>query len=252
MDPETGHGYCMGSMYWQLNDLWQAPTWSTIEYHKDAGKWKMAHYYAKLAYAPLLISPVINQTSETIDFYAISDFPTKTSGRFELRVHAYDSFDARYSRWYDFTIDPLMSAPVLSMPTAALEKLTGCRFGWTYSCLISIGSDDGDASGSSNFLFFTTRLADVTNLNVASVTIDSVDRLEAGRFSVRVRTDRVALFVWLDITTTRFVGVFSDNGFHMITTNRSVTFTTDNVQLDVETLAKHLTVQTLVNSFGST
>ncbi|KAG5452476.1 Beta-mannosidase [Clonorchis sinensis] len=33
----------MGSAYWQLNDVWAAPTWSTID---AAGQWKMAHYGA--------------------------------------------------------------------------------------------------------------------------------------------------------------------------------------------------------------
>lgn len=32
LDQSTGRGLCMGTMYWQFNDLWSAPTWSSIEY----------------------------------------------------------------------------------------------------------------------------------------------------------------------------------------------------------------------------
>ncbi len=32
---------CMGTLYWQLNDCWPAPTWSSIDYYKQ---WKAAHY----------------------------------------------------------------------------------------------------------------------------------------------------------------------------------------------------------------
>ncbi len=55
----------MGLMYWQLNDIWQAPTWSTIEYGL---KWKMAHYYVRQMYAPIYvlmrITPYLAQVTD--------------------------------------------------------------------------------------------------------------------------------------------------------------------------------------------
>ena len=45
----------MGALYWQLNDIWPGPTWSSLDYQ---GHWKALHFAARRFYAPLLISGV--------------------------------------------------------------------------------------------------------------------------------------------------------------------------------------------------
>lgn len=45
--------YCMGSLYWQLNDDWPVVSWSGIDYY---GNWKALHYQVKRAFAPVIIS----------------------------------------------------------------------------------------------------------------------------------------------------------------------------------------------------
>jgi beta-mannosidase len=40
----------LGSLYWQLEDIWQAPTWAGIEYD---GKWKVLHVSCYLLIPPL-------------------------------------------------------------------------------------------------------------------------------------------------------------------------------------------------------
>lgn len=44
IDNKTGDGFTMGALYWQLNDIWEAPTWASIEF---GGKWKVLHSYAR-------------------------------------------------------------------------------------------------------------------------------------------------------------------------------------------------------------
>eukprot|EP00762_Andalucia_godoyi_P001181 ANDGO_02038.mRNA.1 Beta-mannosidase A len=45
-----------GTLYWQLNNNWQAPSWSSLEY---GNAWKLGHYFARRFYAPVLVSPVV-------------------------------------------------------------------------------------------------------------------------------------------------------------------------------------------------
>lgn len=42
--------HTMGALYWQLNDVWIAPSWSSIEYN---GNFKVLQYWAKEFFAPL-------------------------------------------------------------------------------------------------------------------------------------------------------------------------------------------------------
>lgn len=45
---------CMGTLYWQFNDVWLGPTWSTID---ASGNWKAAHYTVADRYQPIILLP---------------------------------------------------------------------------------------------------------------------------------------------------------------------------------------------------
>ncbi|MFA6832934.1 MAG: glycoside hydrolase family 2 protein, partial [Bacteroidaceae bacterium] len=60
--------YCMGTLYWQLNDSWPVVSWSSIDYY---GNWKAMHYEAKRAFAPIIINAI--KEGDDLNFYIISD-----------------------------------------------------------------------------------------------------------------------------------------------------------------------------------
>lgn len=51
----------MGSLYWQLNDVWPVSSWATVDYY---GAYKIAHYRVREVYNQLLLHiihvPAIN------------------------------------------------------------------------------------------------------------------------------------------------------------------------------------------------
>ena len=46
-------GRCMGTIVWQLNDIWPVASWAGIDYY---GRWKALHYAEKRAFAPIMLS----------------------------------------------------------------------------------------------------------------------------------------------------------------------------------------------------
>ena len=75
----------MGSIFWQLNDCWPVASWSSIDYY---GRWKALQYYARRFYAPLLVSPHLEDGSFNI--YVVSDKTTATSAQLRVRVMTLD------------------------------------------------------------------------------------------------------------------------------------------------------------------
>jgi beta-mannosidase len=76
--------YCMGSLYWQLNDCWPAISWSSIDY---AGRWKALHYAAKKAFAPVLVSTDIEDGQ--LDLYIVSDRLEEVGGWMEMELRGF-------------------------------------------------------------------------------------------------------------------------------------------------------------------
>jgi len=73
--------FCMGSMYWQLNDAWPAISWSGIDYY---GNWKPLQYAVSEAYHPFLASHEINDSICSI--YTISELDDSLKTTLRIRV----------------------------------------------------------------------------------------------------------------------------------------------------------------------
>lgn len=73
--------YCMGTMFWQLNDAWPGASWSTIDY---SGEYKLAHYAVMDAYKQIIISAV--EEKENFNIYVISDKIKSETGLLEMKL----------------------------------------------------------------------------------------------------------------------------------------------------------------------
>lgn len=73
----------MGTLYWQLNDVWPVASWASIDYH---GRWKALHYMARHFFAPVLVSGLEDSEKGTVEVHITSDLLEAKSGTLKWLV----------------------------------------------------------------------------------------------------------------------------------------------------------------------
>lgn len=231
----TGYGNCMGIMYWQLNDLWQAPTWSSIEY---SGKWKLAHYYIKHAFSDLLISPIMNLSTQ-LDVHIISDFINKTiSDTLIIKVfNSSGNFQPLYSTNISFQLDPFKTQLATSLNSSSLDPYC------SNNCLVTFELALNDVK---NFWFSKDKFNQPEdNANSGNVTVVQVTQKESNVFEISLKAEYLSLFVWIDLDTIELKGYFSDNGFHMTSQTKTIQYSVSNGQISLNDFQAKLQIRSI-------
>ncbi len=188
--------HCMGTLYWQLNDVWPSISWSSIEY---SGRWKALHYMAKRFYSPLLVS--IRENDGELELWITSDLGKKLNGVLETSVFNLLGEKLR-TRSFETEVPRLASARQNSI---ALEELTQDEKRDNLIFQVRFRSDEYE---STNYHFFTP----FKSLDLAHPGISASVKEK----SLTLRTEHPALFVQLGLKTEELSGRFSRNYFHLL------------------------------------
>jgi beta-mannosidase len=76
---------CMGTLYWQLNDCWPAPTWSSIDYY---GNWKALHYTVRDDYRQVAILKKTDSKGN-VQLFLKSDDPKSNESAVQVVLEVY-------------------------------------------------------------------------------------------------------------------------------------------------------------------
>ena len=177
--PET-----MGSVYWQLNDCWPVASWSSIDYY---GRWKALQYYARRFYAPVLVSPHLENGS--LKVYVVSD---KTAAQADtLRVRLMD-FDGKVllEDSQQVNVEPLASKVYLDWP---LQKLAQAGGADTAHVFVVAELTSGSTPISRNLVY----LAPTKEVHLKPATLQVETTGGDGKFKIRVTSPVLARSVYL-------------------------------------------------------
>lgn len=76
--------YCMGTLYWQMNDCWPVASWAGMDYY---GRWKALQYVVRRSFRDLMLTVQGSEEGE-IAVSVVSDLRQDTEG--VLRLSLYD------------------------------------------------------------------------------------------------------------------------------------------------------------------
>lgn len=212
----------MGLMYWQINDIWQAPTWATMEYGL---KWKMGHNYVRHMYEPIypiaMLTPYLaNVTDENaqLSFYVANDLVDGARGDLICRIHSFDSFSPRISFGSDFAFNSAGLQNVMTYSYALLMKRVGCTD--SSQCIIRCSLMYNKSEVHQTLFLTRPKNHQLSNPNIQ---IQTVKQISPNDFDIVLTAEKPALFVWLDVAA-NVTGYFLYNGFQMFEPTMTVRF----------------------------
>jgi len=110
--------YTMGTLYWQLNDVWPAVSWASLDY---LGNWKALHYYAKKAFKNVLISFYVE--NDTLKTYLINDELKPQKGTLAIQIMDFSGNELwSTSKVIEVSKNSSEVKHQLDLPTLVLDK----------------------------------------------------------------------------------------------------------------------------------
>lgn len=191
--------YCMGSLYWQINDVWPVASWSSTDYYQ---RWKALQYYVKKGFAPVLVSPF--REGGKLKVNVVSDKLEPLKATLKLRVIDFEG-KLIWDESKAIEIPANSSACYFEADEAAFLKGKDAK-----SQLLVCELFDGDQKiGCNNFY-----LTQVKNLNLTAPKVEYTAEPAEGGFKLILKTDKLAKNLYLTIGDEE--GFFSDNYFDLL------------------------------------
>ena len=227
--------YCMGTLYWQLNDCWPGASWSGRDYD---GRWKALQYYVKEAFKPRLLSNVIENGQ--LSTWLVTD---AYDGKADLLMKAVDINGKLIwqKELKDISIKANTSEKLHTIDTAAvLQGNNPARV--IFYAQLRIDNKDMERN-----IFYFAPAKDM-NLEVPNLDIvTSKVAKDKGIVYIRLKTDRLARNVYLSLDNATAADHFEENYFDLLP-GETRTIRLQTAQLP-EIIHQALKVTTLVSSY---
>jgi len=222
--------YCMGSLYWQINDVWPVASWSSTDYFQ---KWKALQYYVKKSFEPVLVSPY--KEGIEIKVNLINDELTPKKGKLLVKVM---DFNGKVHRNYETEAEVPANSNTLVFAENQEKFIGGAN---AARCVLVTEFWTGNNLVASNTLYFKPfKELDITEPHV-EFTIENVDN----GYKIHFTSDILAKNIYMQLGDEK--GFFSDNYFDLLPGEEKVVEL--KTELSEDELRDVLRIRTLDDAF---
>lgn len=233
----------MGSLYWMLNDVWAAPTWSSID---TDGRWKMLHYLSGRSYEPVIIAPYVSishgsQSPKDLTVSATSDLWDTVKGNATIDWYDWAGNLIHSGKPESIQIEPNNSTFVMS-----IDDMQDLPFNTTTA--VAFLSVSVSTTGGKHYT--NERVHHIQPLSSTEVMQSMVDPKltvtydEASQLFT-IQSHALAAWVWLE-QPSHIQGHWKDNAFWMLPGTRQVRFVPQNsLTPDASLWGKNVTIQSI-------
>jgi len=209
--------YCMGTLYWQINDCWPVASWSSTDYYQ---RWKALQYFAKKSFEPVIISPSVS--GDSVKIFVVNDLLKPFKATINLQL---TDFEGKVLWKKEQQTDIPANASTATVVLSKAELLKGVK---PQNCLLTMEVSEGNKVLHSNILYF----AEVKDLTLPKPDVKFEVTEVANGYQLVLSSDRLAknLFLSLDDKTETF---FSDNYFDLLPGKKvTINFKTNGAKID--------------------
>jgi beta-mannosidase len=226
----------MGTLYWQLNDTWPGPSWSSIDYH---GRWKALQYMARRFNAPLLVSGVENLEDETVALHVTSDLPETTKAHLRWRLTDVDGTPVAEDA-IEIEVPPRRDTRTSTLNLRRHLERHGNR-----SLLLWLDLTSEAGFSSSNLVLFARpKHLEVPDPGLAT----AIEEIGDGAFAVTLTSVKPALWTWLSLRAAD--ARFSDNFVHLYPGEAQTITVRPSAHMTREEFGSQLVVASLIDTYG--
>ncbi|TFY78864.1 hypothetical protein EWM64_g5145 [Hericium alpestre] len=189
-----------GALVWQLNDIWQGASWSSIEY---SGRWKVLQYTLTDIFSPVVINPFWTAQNEALEILVTSDRWEDVSGLAQWTWFDWEG-NALNSTQQNFTV-PTLNNSLLFSGQGLTNILPSGKNSSDVWLLLNLTAEIENRTVTNEQYFTPTSLADAALVD-PQISVTSSDNFS---FTLSAKGG-VAAWTWLDHPSGT-VGYFVDS-----------------------------------------